>query len=60
MNLIFGRYRFGRYIWAGNVGTGGSGPGPTPGGDDTYIPGLVQVIFFNRDGTKTAIFSNDT
>ena len=60
MNLIFGRYKFGRYIWAGNVGSGGSGPGPTPGGDDTYIPGLVQVIFFNRDGTKTAIFSNDT
>ena len=60
MNLIFGRYKFGRYIWAGNAGTSGSGPGPTPGGDDTYIPGLVQVIFFNRDGTKTAIFSNDT
>ena len=23
MNLIFGRYKFGRYIWAGNAGTSG-------------------------------------
>lgn len=58
-NLIFGKYRFGRYIWAGSIPKSGSGPGPEPT-DVSYIPGLVQVIFFNKDGTKTAIFSNDT
>ena len=37
----------------------GPGPGPDPS-DVKYLPDYVQVIFYNKDGTKTAIFSRDT
>ncbi len=60
MNLRFGNKLFGRYIWAASVKKqSGPGPGPDPS-EVKYIPDYVQVIFYNKDGTKTAIFSRDT
>ena len=57
MNLRFGNKLFGRYIWAASVKKqSGPGPGPDPS-EVKYIPDYVQVIFYNKDGTKTAIFS---
>ena len=66
-NIIFGSSLYGSFIWGagqkkkggGGTGGGGTGGGGTAG-SITYIPDAVQVIFFNRDGTKTAIFSNGT
>lgn len=56
MNLRFGNKLFGRYIWAASVKKqSGPGPGPDPS-EVKYIPDYVQVIFYNKDGTKTAIF----
>lgn len=60
MNLRFGNKLFGRYIWAASVKKqSGPGPGPDPS-EVKYIHDYVQVIFYNKDGTKTAIFSRDT
>lgn len=66
-NIIFGSSLYGSFVWGagqkkkggGGTGGGGTGGGGTAG-SITYIPDAVQVIFFNRDGTKTAIFSNGT
>ena len=61
-NLIYGRCQLGRYIWADGIkkqGQGGDVP-PSPAGDTHFIPNHVQVIFYNKDGTKTAIFGNNT
>lgn len=61
-NLIYGRWQLGRHIWADGVkkqGQGGDVP-PSPAGDTHFIPNHVQVIFYNKDGTKTAIFGNHT
>lgn len=56
MNMRFGNKLFGRYIWAASVKKqSGPGPGPDPS-EVKYIPDYVQVIFYNKDGTKTAIF----
>ena len=53
MNLRFGNKLFGRYIWAASVKKqSGPGPGPDPS-EVKYIPDYVQVIFYNKDGTKT-------
>ena len=40
----------------GDTGGGGTGGGTTS--DVVYIPNSVQVVFYNKDSTKTAIFSN--
>ena len=54
MNLRFGSKLFGRYIWAVSVKKkSGPGPGPDPS-DVKYLPDYVQVIFYNKDGTKTS------
>lgn len=59
-NLIYGRQRFGRYIYAGTVGTAGSGPGPGPGPSDksSYLPNIYSIIAYNSDGTKSAYFGS--
>lgn len=53
-NLIFGRYHYGRYRWAGVVKQG-QGPGPTPT-TTTYLPNTFTVVAYAADGTKTAIY----
>ena len=60
-NLLYGRYINGKYIYTGPARTssGGDKP-PKPSEQGKYIEGLVQVIFYDADGTKTAVFSNDT
>ncbi|MDR2006906.1 MAG: hypothetical protein LBP78_06670 [Acidaminococcales bacterium] len=55
MNLRFGLRHGGVFIWAQ----------PTRNGQRTdniikYLPDTVQVIAYNKDGTKSAIFGNDT
>lgn len=59
-NLIYGRQRFGRYIYAGTVGTAGSGPGPGPSPSDKseYLPNIYSIIAYNSDGTKSAYFGS--
>lgn len=59
-NLIYGRQRFGRYIYAGTVKTAGSGPGPEPGPSDKseYLPNIYSIIAYNPDGTKSAYFGS--
>lgn len=60
-NIIFGSSLYGSFIWgAGQKKKGGGGTSGGDYGDISYIPGAVQVVFFNKDGTKTAIFSNGT
>ena len=59
-NIIFGTQLYGTFIWgAGAKQKGGGGSGGDYG-DISYTPDVVQVIFYNRDGTKTAIFGNNT
>ena len=59
-NIIFGTQLYGTFIWgAGAKKKGGGGSGGDYG-DISYTPDVVQVVFYNKDGTKTAIFGNNT
>lgn len=56
MNIRYGRsIQFGRHVWAA----------PVRGRNNLninvkYLPDCVQVVAYNKDGTKSAIFGNDT
>lgn len=52
MNLIFGRYQFGRYIFASKTGSKKSK-------EIIFKPGLAQIIAYDKNGVKTAIFGNN-
>lgn len=59
-NIIFGTQLYGTFMWgAGAKKKGGGGSGGDYG-EISYTPDVVQVIFYNKDGTKTAIFGNNT
>jgi hypothetical protein len=55
MNLRFGLRHGGVFIWAQPTRNGQRAQDSVK-----YLPGLVQVIAYNQDGTKSAIFGNDT
>ena len=52
MSLMYGRYHYGRYIFAGRAHVSGSTPVLKP----TFLPGQVQIIAYAKDGTKTDIY----
>lgn len=59
-NIIFGTQLYGTFIWgAGAKKKSGGGSGGDYG-EISYTPDVVQVVFYNKDGTKTAIFGNNT
>lgn len=58
MNLRYGRsIQYGKKIWASPVS---SGTGPSPGSDIIFVPNAAQIVAYNPDGTKAAIFGNNT
>nr|DAV91515.1 MAG TPA: tail protein [Caudoviricetes sp.] len=57
MNLRYGLFQNGRFIYAGTAGiAGSSGGGDLPDDKINYLPDVFTVIAYNDDGTKTAIF----
>lgn len=57
MNIIFGRInRFGQKVFAAPDRSGGGGSNEKI----KYLPDKVQVIAYNQDGTKTAMFGDRT
>ena len=65
MNILYGSRLYGSFVWGAGKkkkgtggGTGGGGTGGGTTSDVVYIPNSVQVVFYNKDSTKTAIFSN--
>lgn len=53
-NLLYGLYPYGKYIHAGLVGIAGGYTDDQIG----YLPDRFDVIAYNKDGTKSAIFSS--
>lgn len=54
MNLRYGLWPFGTYIYAGPV----SDASRIPDDQIAYLPDMFNVIAYNPDGTKTAIFGS--
>lgn len=57
MNILYGAKLFGRYIFAGKTGSGGSS-GDGKGEIRQYYPNQFTVIAYAADGTKTAFFGS--
>jgi hypothetical protein len=56
MNLRHGLKRHGRFIWAAPLRAGSAG-----GGEKIkYLPDCAQVVCYNRDGAKSAVFGDNT
>ena len=53
-NLLYGLYPYGKYIHAGLVGIAGGYTDDQIG----YLPDRFDAIAYNKDGTKSAIFSS--
>lgn len=59
-NIIFGTQLYGTFIWGAVAKQKGGGGSGGDYGEISYTPDVVQVVFYNKDGTKTAIFGNNT
>jgi hypothetical protein len=55
MNLRFGKKHLGRFVWRSPERRGGKTKSTIK-----YLPDRVQIIAYNADGTKSAVFGNDT
>lgn len=60
MNLLYGLHAYGKYIRAGVISdTTGTTPGPEYSDEEVgYLPERWDIIAYNPDGTRSAIFSS--